>query len=68
MLENQIIGISGVFVLTFCLIAVYHLIGKLSHSRNRFSASLTRVKAPAHARRPAHQLRDRLEKILRARL
>jgi len=29
MLNNQIMGITGVFVLAFLLIALYHLIGKI---------------------------------------
>lgn len=37
MLENQIIGIAAVFLLTFCLIALYHLIGKIGPRRKRYN-------------------------------
>ena len=37
MLWNQIIGISGVFVLTFCLIALYHVIGKIGAHGKRYN-------------------------------
>lgn len=38
MLSNQIIGIIGVFVLTFFLIALYHLIGKIGAHSKRYIA------------------------------
>lgn len=37
MLGNQIIGVTGVFVLTFCLIALYHLIGKIGAHAKRYN-------------------------------
>jgi hypothetical protein len=37
MLENQLIGIAGVFVLTFCLIALYHLIGAFGTAHKRYA-------------------------------
>ena len=37
MLGNQIIGITGVFVVTFCLIALYHLIGKIGAHGKRYN-------------------------------
>ena len=37
MLGNQIIGVTGVFVLTFCLIALYHLIGKIGAHGKRYN-------------------------------
>lgn len=40
MLGNQIIGITGVFVLTFCLIALYHLIGKIGAHGKRYDTPI----------------------------
>lgn len=42
MASNELIGISGVFLLTLCLIALYHIIGFLGHP----GAQTKRAKAP----------------------
>lgn len=52
MQENQIIGIVGVFVLTLCLIALYHLMGKLGRHGKRYRAQIKRAKQPEQDRRP----------------
>ncbi|MFY9607312.1 MAG: hypothetical protein WAU45_01695 [Blastocatellia bacterium] len=56
MQKNELIGIVGVFVLTFCLIALYHLIGKLGRHRKRYGAQIKRAKQPED-RRPDHDPR-----------
>jgi hypothetical protein len=57
MQENQIIGIVGVFVLTFCLIALYHLIGRFGRHGKRYRAQIKRAKEPEQDRRPDHDPR-----------
>jgi hypothetical protein len=52
MLENQIIGITGVFVLTFCLIALYNLIGKIGPRGKRYNAPTNQLSRRAQDRRP----------------
>lgn len=54
MKENQIIGIVGVFVLTFCLIALYHLIGKFGRHSTRYGAQIERANNLEEDRRPEH--------------
>ncbi|HWN98603.1 MAG TPA: hypothetical protein VNS63_04970 [Blastocatellia bacterium] len=54
MLENQVIGIAGVFVLTFCLIALYHLIGKIGPRGKRYNAPTKQVNRRPQDRRPDH--------------
>lgn len=54
MLENQVIGIAGVFVLTFCLIALYHLIGKIGASSKWYKAPTQQFNRRALDRRPDH--------------
>jgi hypothetical protein len=56
MKENELIGIVLVFVLTFCLIALYHLLGKIGHG-NRYGAQIKRAKQPEQDRRPGHDSR-----------
>jgi hypothetical protein len=46
MLENQIIGISGVFFLTFCLIALYHIISALGRYGRRSRAQIAQITEP----------------------
>ena len=46
MRENELIGIVGVFVLTLCLIALYHLIGKLGRHDKRHGAQIRHAKLP----------------------
>ena len=36
MQENDLIGIAGVFILTFLLLLVYHLMSKLGRPRKRY--------------------------------
>lgn len=57
MKENELIGIIGVFVLTFCLIALYHLIGKLGRHSKRYDAQTKRAKDPEQDWRPEHDPR-----------
>jgi len=57
MQEDQLIGICGVFVLTFCLIALYHLIGKFGRQDRRYGAGAKRAKKPEQDRRPDHDPR-----------
>lgn len=57
MQENQIIGICGVFVLTFCLIVLYHLIGKIGRHSKRYGAQIKRAKQPEQDQRPEHDPR-----------
>jgi hypothetical protein len=52
MLGNQIIGITGVFVLTFCLIALYHLIGKIDSHGKRYTSSTKHFKRRPQDHRP----------------
>ena len=52
MQENQIVGVAGVFVLTFCLIALYHLIGALGRHSKRYSAQTKQVNGRDQDRRP----------------
>jgi hypothetical protein len=54
MKENELIGIAGVFVLTFCLIALYHLMGKFGGHGKRYDAQTKRAKDPEQDRRPDH--------------
>ena len=44
MASNELIGIAGVFVLTFCLIAVYHFIGTLGRHSKRYKTQTKRAK------------------------
>lgn len=57
MQENQLVGISGVFVLTFCLIALYHLIGKIGRHSMRYGAQLSRANEPEQDRAQDHDPR-----------
>lgn len=57
-MKNQLIGIVGVFVLTFCLIALYHLIGRIGRHRKRHAAQIGRVRIPGPDRRPRHHARS----------
>jgi hypothetical protein len=57
MQENELIGIAFVFVLTFCLIALYHLIGKIGRHSKRYGAQIKRAKEPEEHRRPDHDPR-----------
>lgn len=57
MKENELIGIVLVFVLTFCLIALYHLIGKIGRHGKRHGAQIKRAKQPEQDGRPDHEPR-----------
>jgi hypothetical protein len=61
-MKDQLIGIAGVFVLTFCLIALYHLIGRIGHHRKRHGAQIERAKEPEQGRRPGHEPRGTSDK------
>ena len=54
MKENELIGIVGVFVLTFCFIALYHLMGKFGRHSTRYDAQTKRAKDPEQDRRLEH--------------
>jgi hypothetical protein len=41
--ENEIIGITGVFVLTFCLIALYHLMSNVRRHSKRYDARTKQI-------------------------
>ena len=56
-MKDQLIGILGVFFLTFCLIALYHLIGKIGRHRKRHAADMSRAKQPGRDRPPEHDPR-----------
>lgn len=45
MQENDLIGIAGVFILTFLLLLVYHLMGKLGRPGKRYGVQSERGKA-----------------------
>ncbi|MEK6285723.1 MAG: hypothetical protein AABO57_08275 [Acidobacteriota bacterium] len=57
MKENELIGIAGVFVLTLCLIALYHLMGKFGRHGKRYDARIKRAKQPEQDQRPDHDPR-----------
>ncbi len=44
MLENEFIGIAGVFVLTLCLIALYHLLSAIGHHSKTYGAQSKQIK------------------------
>jgi hypothetical protein len=46
MASNELVGIAGVFVLTFCLIALYHFIGTFGRRIKRYAAQTERAKHP----------------------
>jgi Na+-transporting methylmalonyl-CoA/oxaloacetate decarboxylase gamma subunit len=52
MLENQIIGITGVFVLTFFLIMLYHLMGKFGPRGMRYRSPAKQVNRRVEGRWP----------------
>jgi hypothetical protein len=52
---NELIGVAGVFVLTFCLIALYHLIGRIGRHRKRHGAQIELAKEPGLGWRPGHE-------------
>ena len=52
MKENELIGTVGVFVLTLCLIALYHLIGNLGRHHKRYGAQIRRSKESVPDGRP----------------
>jgi hypothetical protein len=54
-LENEIIGITGVFVLTFFLILLYHLMSKIGHGRRRHGAQTKQVNGRDQDRRPENE-------------
>ena len=54
---NNLIGIAGVFVLTFFLIALYHLMSAFGRHRKRYDAQTKRPKDPEHDRQPDHNPR-----------
>lgn len=56
MQKNELIGIAGVFVLTFCLIALYHLIGAFGRHSKRYGAHIKQVSERDQDRRPTHDL------------
>jgi hypothetical protein len=58
MQKNEMIGIAGVFLLTFCLIALYHFIGLFSRHRKRYDAQIKQAKEPNQDRGPDDPLRS----------
>jgi len=50
--EDQIVGVAGVFVLTFCLIALYHVISTLGRHSRRYGAQTKQVDGRDQDRRP----------------
>ena len=56
MQENEVIGIAGVFLLTFCLIALYQLIGALGRHGKRYGAHSKQVNEHDQDRRQTHQM------------
>ena len=54
--ENEIIGITGVFALTFCLIALYHLMSKFGRHGKRYDARTKQINERDQDRRPTHDL------------
>ena len=52
MQENEIIGVTGVFVLTFCLIALYQLMSKFGHHRKQYDLRTKQVNKRDQDRRP----------------
>ena len=58
MKDNELIGVLGVFVLTLCLIALYHLIGKIGRGRKRYGRRIRRSKESVPNGRPDHELRS----------
>ena len=56
-MSNELIGIVGVFVLTFCLIALYHLIGVFGRHRKTYHAQTKQITERDQDRRPDHDLR-----------
>jgi len=57
MTKNELIGMSGVFILTFCLIALYHLIGAFGRYRRTYGAHTKRIRKPAQDRSLDHEPR-----------
>ena len=56
-MANEVIGITGVFVLTFCLIALYHFIGVFGRYRRTRGAHIKKIRKPDQDRRPDHDPR-----------
>jgi hypothetical protein len=56
MQENEIIGIAGVFALTFCLIALYHLMSKFGRHSKRYRAHIKRVSERDQDRQPTRDV------------
>ena len=54
MKENELIGIVGVFVLTLCLIALYHFIGKFGGHSKRYDAQTKRATHLERDRQRSH--------------
>ncbi len=52
MQKNEMIGIAGVFLLTFCLIALYHLMAVFGRHRKRYDAQTKRGNKPNQNHRP----------------
>jgi hypothetical protein len=57
MQANEIIGVVGVLVLTSCLIALYHLIGKVGRHNRRYGVQTKRANNPEEDRQPDHDRR-----------
>ena len=56
MQKNELIGIAGIFGLTFCLIALYHVMGKIGRHSKRYGAHVKQVSERDQDRRPTHDL------------
>lgn len=54
--ENDVIGIAGVFGLTFCLIALYHFMSKIGRHNKRHGAHRKQFNERDQDRRPTHNL------------
>ena len=52
---NELIGVVGVFILTFCLIALYHLMSKIGSHRRPHGAQIKRAPEQGLDRRLDHQ-------------
>jgi len=54
---NNLIGVAGVFVLTFSLIALYHFMGAFGRHSKRHGAQITPLENPNEQLRTSHEQR-----------
>ena len=62
MVSNELIGIAGVFVFTFCLITLYHFMSVFGRHKKTLGAHIEQIREPRQDRPADHDLNKSLGK------